>query len=53
MQADGRIARIDQKIAQLESELRTIREQMKRVRPGSAQNSLKQRAMRVLKQKKM
>mmetsp|Transcript_32138 Transcript_32138/g.54931 ORF Transcript_32138/g.54931 Transcript_32138/m.54931 type:complete len:219 (+) Transcript_32138:42-698(+) len=52
-QADGRIQRINQKISQLDSELRTIREQMKRVRPGPAQNSLKQRAMRVLKQKKM
>merc|ERR1712232_1515585 len=52
-QADSRVERLDQKINQLETELRTIREQMKRVRPGPAQNSLKQRAMRVLKQKKM
>merc|ERR1712137_1278114 len=52
-QADGRMQRLDQKINQLDSDLRTIREQMKRVRPGPAQNNLKQRAMRILKQKKM
>merc|ERR1712137_655085 len=52
-QADGRMQRLDQKINQLDSDLRTIREQMKRVRPGPAQNGLKQRALRLLKQKKM
>merc|ERR1712232_215853 len=52
-QADSRVERLDQKINQLETDLRKIREQMKRVKPGPAQNSLKQRAMRTLKQKKM
>merc|ERR1712137_81475 len=51
--ADGRVQKLDQRIAGLESDLRKTREQMKRVRPGAAQNQLKQRALRLLKQKKM
>merc|ERR1712137_342748 len=50
--ADGRVQQIEQKIAKLDSDLRQIREQMKRVR-GPAQNTLKQRAMKILQQKKM
>ena len=34
-------------------ELRKYREQIKRTRPGPSQNLLKQRALKVLKQKKM
>eukprot|EP01094_Clydonella_sp_ATCC50884_P025891 TRINITY_DN695_c0_g1_i1.p1 TRINITY_DN695_c0_g1~~TRINITY_DN695_c0_g1_i1.p1 ORF type:complete len:230 (-),score=60.19 TRINITY_DN695_c0_g1_i1:270-959(-) len=50
---DGRIAQLDSKIGKLEAELRKYRDQIKRTRPGPAQNSIKQRAMRTLKQKKM
>lgn len=37
----------------LDRELFEIREQMKKTRPGPAQNALKQKALRILKQKKM
>ncbi len=47
--ADG----LDAKIKKLDDELVRYREQMKKMRPGPAQNAIKQRAMRVLKQKKM
>ena len=40
----------DSKIAALDKRLRTIRDQMKKSR-GSAQNTLKQRALQILKQK--
>jgi charged multivesicular body protein 5 len=42
----------DEKIKALDVQLRQIREQMKKAK-GPAQNTLKQRAMKVLKQKKM
>lgn len=44
---------IDEKIQKLDVELARYREQMKRTRPGPAQDAIKARAMRVLKQKKM
>jgi len=43
---------LDSKIKKLDEELFKYREQMKRMRPGPAQNGIRQRAMRVLKQKK-
>lgn len=51
--ADTRIERLEQKITQLESELRIIRDQMARTKAPGAKNALKQKAMRILKQKKM
>lgn len=49
-----RIQRLDEKINQLESDLRVIRDQLKKPRlPPSTQSALKQKAMRCLKQKKM
>mmetsp|Transcript_22486 Transcript_22486/g.89028 ORF Transcript_22486/g.89028 Transcript_22486/m.89028 type:complete len:228 (-) Transcript_22486:1122-1805(-) len=52
-QADVRIQRLDAKISQLDGELRQIRAKLKATKAPGAQNTLKQRAMRILKQKKM
>ncbi|EDW40218.1 GL25031 [Drosophila persimilis] len=49
---DARANNIDEKIAKLETELRKYREQMSKMREGPAKNSVKQKALRVLKQKK-
>lgn len=50
---DSRGESIDKKIARLDQELGKYRDQMKKMRPGPGQNAVKQKAMRVLKQKKM
>ena len=51
---DGRVGTLGDKIKKLDQELFTYREQMKKMRPGTpAHNALKQKALRVLKQKKM
>lgn len=52
-QVDTRADSIDQKIAKLDAELRKYKEQMAKMREGPAKNNVKQKAMRVLKQKKM
>ncbi|KAG6549805.1 hypothetical protein Mapa_008786 [Marchantia paleacea] len=44
---------VDEKIKKLDAELVKYREQIKRTRPGPAQEAVKARAMRILKQKKM
>lgn len=44
---------MDEKIKRLDGELARYREQIKKTRPGPAQEAVKARAMRVLKQKKM
>lgn len=44
---------LDEKVRKLDTELARYREQIKRTRPGPAQEALKARAMRVLRQKKM
>ncbi|XP_034657777.1 charged multivesicular body protein 5 [Drosophila subobscura] len=49
---DARANNIDEKINKLETELRKYREQMSKMREGPAKNSVKQKALRVLKQKK-
>ncbi|KAH8307355.1 hypothetical protein KR044_010662 [Drosophila immigrans] len=49
---DARATNIEEKIAKLETELRKYREQMSKMRESPAKNSVKQRALRVLKQKK-
>lgn len=43
----------DEKIKKLDAELLIFKEQIKKTRPGAAQDALKGRALRVLKQKKM
>lgn len=50
---DSRGESIDKKIARLDQELAKYREQMKKMRDGPSKNMVKQKAMRVLKQKKM
>eukprot|EP00271_Cylindrocystis_brebissonii_P012958 TRINITY_DN3247_c0_g1_i1.p1 TRINITY_DN3247_c0_g1~~TRINITY_DN3247_c0_g1_i1.p1 ORF type:complete len:256 (-),score=69.09 TRINITY_DN3247_c0_g1_i1:84-851(-) len=44
---------VDQKVAKLDAELAKYRDQIKRTRPGPAQEALKARAMRLLRQRKM
>ncbi|KAK1263327.1 hypothetical protein QJS04_geneDACA008601 [Acorus gramineus] len=44
---------VDDKIKRLEAELSRYKEQIKKTRPGPAQEAVKARAMRVLKQKRM
>ncbi|KAM7526753.1 hypothetical protein LguiA_016655 [Lonicera macranthoides] len=44
---------VDEKIKRLDNELARYKEQIKRTRPGPAQEAVKARAMRVLKQKRM
>lgn len=44
---------MDEKIRKLDVELSRYKEQLKKTRPGPAQEAIKSRAMRVLKQKKM
>ncbi|XP_045207180.1 charged multivesicular body protein 5-like isoform X1 [Mercenaria mercenaria] len=50
---DSRGESIDKKIARLDAELKKYKDQMAKMRNGPAKNSVKQKAMRVLKQKKM
>ncbi|XP_059628529.1 vacuolar protein sorting-associated protein 60.2-like [Cornus florida] len=44
---------VDEKIKKLDAELARFREQIKKTRPGPAQEAVKARAMRVLKQKRI
>jgi charged multivesicular body protein 5 len=50
---DSRGESIDKKIARLDQELAKYKDQMKKMREGPAKNSVKQKALRVLKQKRM
>jgi charged multivesicular body protein 5 len=50
---DSRGESIDKKIARLDGELGKYKEQMKKMREGPAKNAIKQKALRVLKQRKM
>jgi hypothetical protein len=43
----------DEKIKKLDAELLLFKEYINKTRPGPAQDALKARALRVLKQKKM
>ncbi|XP_040567588.1 charged multivesicular body protein 5 [Lepeophtheirus salmonis] len=49
---DSRAESIDKKVARLDAELRKYKDQMSKMREGPAKNSVKQKALRVLKQKK-
>lgn len=44
---------VDDRIKKLDAELSRYKEQIKKTRPGPAQEAVKARAMRVLKQKRM
>ena len=50
---DSRAESIDKKVQRLEQELVKYKDQMKKMRDGPAKNAVKQKALRVLKQKKM
>merc|ERR1712179_469361 len=49
---DGRVDTVDKKIARLDAELLKYKQQMAKMRPGPSKNMIKQKAMRVLKQKR-
>merc|ERR1719389_1578716 len=49
---DSRAESVDKKIARLDAERRKYKDQMSKMREGPAKNSVKQKALRVLKQKK-
>jgi len=49
---DSRAESIDKKIARLDAELRKYKDQMSKMREGPGKNAVKQKALRVLKQKK-
>ena len=53
LQINKRGETVDEKIKKLDAELSRYREQIKKTRPGPAQEAVKARAMRVLKQKRM
>uniref|UniRef100_A0A3B3SHK6 Charged multivesicular body protein 5 n=1 Tax=Paramormyrops kingsleyae TaxID=1676925 RepID=A0A3B3SHK6_9TELE len=50
---DSRAESIDKKIARLDAELVKYKDQMKKMREGPSKNMVKQKALRVLKQKRM
>lgn len=50
---DSRGESIDKKISRLDAELGKYRDQMKKMRDGPSKNMVKQKALRVLKQKRM
>uniref|UniRef100_A0A8C7KIU7 Charged multivesicular body protein 5 n=1 Tax=Oncorhynchus kisutch TaxID=8019 RepID=A0A8C7KIU7_ONCKI len=50
---DSRAESVDKKIARLDVELVKYKDQMKKMRDGPSKNMVKQKAMRVLKQKRM
>jgi charged multivesicular body protein 5 len=49
---DQRAEGIDKKIQTLDNELRKYKDQMAKMREGPSKNAVKQKALRVLKQKK-
>lgn len=52
-QVDERGDNIEKKISKLDVELKKYKDQMAKMREGPAKNAVKQKALRVLKQKKM
>ncbi|KAJ3052845.1 hypothetical protein HK097_005572 [Rhizophlyctis rosea] len=50
---DSRADNVEVKIKKLDAEMMKYRDQMKKMREGPAKNAVKQKAMRVLKQKKL
>ncbi|KAJ1663566.1 Vacuolar protein-sorting-associated protein 60 [Coemansia sp. RSA 1813] len=50
---DSRVGAVEVKIKKLDGELARYRDQMKKMRDGPGKNAVKQRALRVLQQKKM
>lgn len=52
-QTDSRADNVTIKIRKLEAELQAIKDQMNKMRDGPGKNTLKQKALRILKQKKL
>ncbi|TPX38082.1 hypothetical protein SmJEL517_g00319 [Synchytrium microbalum] len=50
---DGRVDSVEVKMRKLDAELIKYKEQMSKMREGPAKNAVKQKALRILKQKKM
>uniref|UniRef100_A0AC34PVK5 Charged multivesicular body protein 5 n=1 Tax=Panagrolaimus sp. JU765 TaxID=591449 RepID=A0AC34PVK5_9BILA len=50
---EGRSESVDKKIQKLDAELVQLKDQMKRMREGPSKNLVKQKALRILKQKRM
>jgi charged multivesicular body protein 5 len=50
---DSRGESVEKKIAKLDQELAKLKDQMNKMREGPAKNSVKQKALRILKQKKV
>lgn len=50
---DSRADSVEKKIGKLDQELAKYKDQMKKMRDGPAKNAVKQKALRVLKQKRM
>ncbi|MEQ2223578.1 Charged multivesicular body protein 5 [Ilyodon furcidens] len=50
---DARAESIEKKIGRLDAELLKYKDQLKKMREGPSKNMVKQKAMRVLKQKRM
>ncbi|CAG8537588.1 107_t:CDS:2 [Cetraspora pellucida] len=50
---DGRVSAVEVKIKKLDGELAKYKDQMKKMRDGPGKNAVKNKALRVLKQKKM
>ncbi|TKR87893.1 hypothetical protein L596_012223 [Steinernema carpocapsae] len=50
---DARGESVDKKIARLDADLVKLKDQMKKMREGPAKNQVKQKALRILKQKRM
>ncbi|KAF0468028.1 putative SNF7 family protein, charged multivesicular body protein 5 [Gigaspora margarita] len=50
---DGRVSAVEVKIKKLDGELAKYKDQMKKMREGPGKNAVKNKALRVLKQKKM
>lgn len=51
-QIDNRVASLDVKLAKLNAELATYQQKMARMREGPGKNALKQRALKILRQRK-
>lgn len=52
LKVDDRAESVEQKINRLDKELKKLKDQMAKMREGPAKTSLKQKALRVLKQRK-
>ena len=52
LQVDSRAESVDKKVARIDGELNKYKQQMSKMKEGPAKNAVKQKALRLLKQKK-